>query len=85
MVPVKGNVVANNDEVLRAMVLHDMAIGYGYPSLFKEELKSGRVVSILDKDLTGVAADIYAVFPQSYYMPYKLKAFLDVVASATMV
>lgn len=82
LVNVSGRVSANNDEMLKAMVLNHIGVGYGYPALFEQELESGAVMSILKSDLNDMSADIYALYPQSLHTPDKVQAFLDILQNA---
>jgi DNA-binding transcriptional LysR family regulator len=73
-----GRVRANNDEIVKNIVLNDMAISYSYMRLFEKELSNKKVKQIL-KTFTHLEIELYALYPKSYYLPHKLRAFLDMI------
>lgn len=73
---VPGNVRVNDDNVIKSIVKKDLVLAYTYVRLFENELGRGEVVPVLTKD-TQLELEVYAIYPQSYYMPYKLRVFLD--------
>ena len=75
---VSGNISVNNDSVLKSLVMNHQAIGYTYSRLFKDEAANKEVVSVLN-DYTNLQVEVYALYPQSYYIPYKLKVFLNML------
>ena len=60
------------------VVMNHQAIGYTYSRLFKDEAANKEVVSVLN-EYTNLQVEVYALYPQSYYIPYKLKVFLNML------
>jgi len=71
-----GNVSVNDDGILKSLVLNHLALGYVSKRLVLDEIEKGVVEEVLP-EYTQLEAEVYALYPQCYYMPYKLKVFLE--------
>ncbi len=71
-----SNVKVNNVDILHSIVMSGLAIGYAYPRLFVDEIQQKKVKPML-QDYLHLEIEVFAIYPQSYYMPYKLRVFLD--------
>ena len=78
--PVTGNLSVNSDQVIKSVVMNHLAVGYSQISLFADELERGEVKQLLVND-TALEIQVYAIYPHGVYMPYKLRAFLDLLHS----
>ena len=77
MLPVSGNVNANNGETLVQLALQGVGIGrIGYFHV-EPELKAGRLVSILDQFNPDDTEAIHAVFIGGQYMSARVRVFID--------
>ena len=74
-IDVSGNVAVNDDGMLKSLMTNHLSMGYVSKRLILEEIKRGELVEVLP-EYTQLEAEVYALYPQSYYMPHKLKVFL---------
>ncbi|NVZ66810.1 LysR family transcriptional regulator [Pseudomonas gingeri] len=75
-VRIKGNAQSNNSEAIREMVLGGLGIALSPVWLFAEDLKAGRVTTIL-RDYQAQSLPIHAVFPANRRQSARVKAFVD--------
>jgi DNA-binding transcriptional LysR family regulator len=76
IVPVKGRVRSNNAEALYQAALSGCGIASLATFIVDEDLKCGRLVTILD-EWTIPETDIFAVFGLRQYVPSKIQVFVD--------
>ncbi|MFC3853739.1 LysR family transcriptional regulator [Salinispirillum marinum] len=75
-IKVSGGLASNDGDVIKRMALD------GHGLLFRswwhvhEDLARGDLVEVLP-EWQGLRADFYAVYPQSRYLPVRVKAFMD--------
>lgn len=77
-VRVHGPLGTNNVDLLRDSLLGGAGIAYVGTFVVGEDLKAGRLVSILEP-YTVQTVSFYAVVPHSRYMPRKARVFIDFV------
>ncbi len=78
-VAIKGNLRCNSDDAIKQAALDGVGIGR-FPELFVfREIKSGRLVRLLD-DYELPPATLCAVFPTRANLPLKVRAFVDFLA-----
>lgn len=77
MLPVDGNVQANNGETLVQLALAGMGITRMGSFHIDAELASGRLVSLLDEFNPGDTEAIHAVFIGGANMPARVRVFID--------
>ncbi len=80
-VRVAGNLQTNSSEVVRAAVLDGMGIGYSPVWLFSEELRSGKVSTLLP-DWSASLLPMHLVSPSARRHSAKVRLFGDCVAAA---
>lgn len=80
-VRVKGNAQSNNSEAIREMVLKGLGIALSPVWLFSEDLKAGRVTTIL-QDYTAQSLPMHAVSPANRRQSARVKAFVDYMSHA---
>jgi DNA-binding transcriptional LysR family regulator len=80
-VRVAGNLQTNSSEVVRAAVLDGMGIGYSPVWLFGEELRSGKVSTLLP-DWSAPLLPMHLVSPPARRHSAKVRLFGDCVAAA---
>jgi len=73
-----GNLETTSDAVIKSLVMHHQALAYSFPFVFEEELKKGKVVSVLDSH-TQVCVELYAFYHPSPYLPPKIVSFISSV------
>lgn len=78
-VPVSGNFRVNNGEVVRIALLAGLGIGYMPAFMVMEDIKSGKLVSILGSHVRPDVG-VFAVYPHSRYLSAKVRAFVDFLA-----
>jgi DNA-binding transcriptional LysR family regulator len=74
---VEGNLSTNSHQLLRAATLAGLGITYGFPVFFEDDLREGRVVSLLDEYTAGSAIEVHAFFPPGRYRPRRTTAFVE--------
>ena len=77
--PIKGNLVTNNAETLRAFVLEGRGIFLVPSFLMADELARGQLVRLLP-DYRPVELVINAVYANRSHLPVKIRIFLDMLA-----
>ena len=80
-VRVSGPVTIDNGEVLRGLLLAHGGIGLGPVGLLANDLRSGRLVPVLQGHL-AMDASVFAVMSQKRSPPAKVRAFVDFLAHA---
>jgi DNA-binding transcriptional LysR family regulator len=81
IVPIKGNLRANNGDVLVAAALAGQGLVYQPTFFVNAELRAGRLVSLELDHPTLQLAGIFAVYPADRRPPAKLRAFIDFLVS----
>ncbi|HEY2032147.1 MAG TPA: LysR substrate-binding domain-containing protein [Rhizomicrobium sp.] len=80
-VDVQGRIVTNSGPGVFASVMAGLGIGMASSVMFRDELKSGRLVRLLPQyDLDSV--EVHAVFPGGPRPSQKVRAFVDYLAGA---
>lgn len=75
-VPVKGNFIADNGEILRDAVLAGLGVAMLPQWLIADDLRAGRLEEVL-ADQVAQNTSIYAVLPQRTYVAPKVRCFVD--------
>jgi DNA-binding transcriptional LysR family regulator len=78
LVPISGNLQANNSDALRFGALHGQGLMYTPRFLVADDLKSGRLVPILTEFQTAELT-IDAVYPHRSHLPAKVSSFIDLL------
>ncbi len=78
-VPIKGSLRANNGDVMRLAALAGTGVYLGPTFIVGDDLRQGRLVSVLDGYAETDRA-IYAVYPQNSYLSAKVRVFIDFLA-----
>jgi DNA-binding transcriptional LysR family regulator len=73
---VTGNLKANSNEALARACLAGVGVARLSSFMATEEIKSGKLVSVLSEYCPRDIA-IHAVYPNQRHLPYKLRVFLD--------
>jgi DNA-binding transcriptional LysR family regulator len=81
IVPIKGNLRANNGDALVAAALAGQGLVYQPAFFVSAELRAGRLVSIELDHPTLQLPGIFAVYPADRHPPAKLRAFIDFLVS----
>ena len=76
VVKVSGPIVTSHRHVLRTGALRGLGIAYGPVDFFRDDLKDGKLVTVLP-NYALPEATIYAVYPAARQLSAKLKAFND--------
>lgn len=71
---------STNGEVIRSLVLQHAGITCLSEFLIGEDLKEGRLVSILKKQTVLKKHNIYAVYNQKAYLPKRIRLLIDFLA-----
>jgi len=79
-VEVRGRVHANNGDLLRGMALSGLGIVDLPIFLVAGDLKAGALVPLLEDFLTQEGA-LYAVYPETRFLPPKIRVFIDYLAA----
>lgn len=77
VVPIKGNVRANNGDALLASALAGQGLTYLPTFLVCAELRAGRLVSVTLDHPTMQLPGIFAVYPADRRPPAKVRVFID--------
>ena len=75
-VRVRGRFAVNHGESLRQAAIDGLGIGYMPTFVVGEDLKAGRLVSVLDDHAHSVQK-VWAVHPRSENLAPKVRAFID--------
>ncbi|MEO8606071.1 MAG: LysR family transcriptional regulator, partial [bacterium] len=79
-VAVRGPLVSNNGEALRAAAIAGMGIALLPTFIVGDDLRAGALVALLTAHDSWDAA-IYAIYPPTRHVPPKLRAFIDFLAA----
>lgn len=77
---VRSRLLANNGEALLQAAMAGMGITQGPDFIVGKAIGQGHVVSILE-DYAPPNLGVYAVLPSNRYIPYRVKALIDFLAS----
>lgn len=80
-VQVSGNVRSNNSEAVRQMVLNGLGVSLSPLWLFRQDLREGRVVELLES-YSPVSLPIHAVTPPDRRQSARVRAFTDYLRDA---
>ncbi len=75
-IAINGSIRADNHFDIRQLVLSGMGISYLSKCTIYEDLKQGRLVSVLD-DFQSSEFGTYAVYPTNKFISKKIQVFLD--------
>lgn len=75
-IAINGNIRADNHFDIRQLIVSGMGISYLSKCTIYEDLKQGRLVSILD-DFQSSEFGTYAVYPTNKFISKKVQIFLD--------
>ena len=75
-----GRFLANSGDALLALVLRGAGIMLGPDYLVEDELKAGRLMSLLP-DYSTPETPVHAVYPHSHYLSAKTRTFIDFLAT----
>ncbi len=78
---IQGNLRTNSHQLLRAATLAGLGITYGFPAFFEADLRSGRVVRLMDEYTAGSAVEVYAFYPPARYRPQRTRAFVEALVA----
>jgi DNA-binding transcriptional LysR family regulator len=76
-VPVDGPLVSNNGDLLRAAAVAGLGIIITPRFIIADELRDGRLVSILEEHLGAEGAGIWAIYPANRHLSAKVRSFVD--------
>ena len=79
-VDVSGPITANNGNALQEAAIRGMGIVHEPTFIAAEAIRKGTLVPILTKFKTPVL-DMFAVFPGNRFVPQRVRAFVDFLAS----
>jgi len=78
VVPMRHEITSNNPEFNLAMVLEGFGIGIVPTALARDELKSGRLVTLLDDyPIVDMKIEIRLAYTTRTLLPAKVRAFID--------
>ncbi|MDJ0948987.1 MAG: LysR family transcriptional regulator [Alphaproteobacteria bacterium] len=77
-VQVRGNLDANNGDVIRAATLAGSGIAWQPSFIVGDDIRAGRLEHVLPR--YGDEIGIHAVYPQTRYLSAKVRAFVDYLA-----
>ena len=72
----KGNVVVNNSEAIRQLLLGDSGIAQLPTFIAARDIKKGTLMTLMD-DYSLPEHAIYAVYPERKHLPLKVRVFID--------
>ncbi|WP_332686550.1 LysR family transcriptional regulator [Bosea sp. (in: a-proteobacteria)] len=75
--PVSGNFCANNGDSLREFVLSGVGIARLASFMIGDDIREGRLVTLLDDYHPNDTLSVFAVFFQQKYMPARIRCFVD--------
>ncbi len=73
----QGNLRTNSHQALRAATVAGLGITYSFPPFFEDDLRSRRVVRVLDEYTAGSFVEVHAFYPPARYRPLRTRAFVD--------
>jgi DNA-binding transcriptional LysR family regulator len=76
-VPIKGNRNANDGEVVRRWAVAGHGVIYKSALDLYEDVAQGRLITLLDGRYEGQTTQLYAVYKERKYQPYRLTMLLD--------
>lgn len=76
-VPVDGPLVSNNGDILRAAALNGLGIVITPKFIVAEDLRAGRLVSLLEEHVPQGGSGIWAIYPANRHLSAKVRAFVD--------
>jgi DNA-binding transcriptional LysR family regulator len=79
-VKISGSLVSNNSIVIRDAILKGVGIAQISEYLVKKEIKSGKLVSLLDS-YQEPALTLYAIYPHHLYLSKKVRVLIDFLKS----
>lgn len=79
-VDIRGPITANNGNALLDAALQGMGIAYQPTFIAADAIRQGRLVPILKRFRTPVL-EMHAVFPGTRFVPQRVRAFVDFLAS----
>lgn len=77
---VTGTLLANNGETVRRMALAGIGIAKLGEYHARDDLASGRLISLLPEAVAGDTEDIHALYLGGGHLPQRVRAFLDYVS-----
>jgi DNA-binding transcriptional LysR family regulator len=78
--PVSGNVLVNNGETMRQMVLAGVAIARLGAFHVAADIRAGTLVPVLERYNPGDIEMIHAVYIGGGHVPHRIRAFIDYMA-----
>lgn len=75
-IPIQGNRNANDGEVVRRWGVAGHGVVYKSAIDLRDDIKHGRLMTLLDGQYEGQSTAIYAVYKERKYQPYRLTALL---------
>ncbi|MEN0038457.1 MAG: LysR family transcriptional regulator [Cellvibrio sp.] len=75
-IPIQGNRNANDGEVVRRWGVAGHGVVYKSAIDLRDDIKHGRLVTLLDGKYEGQSTAIYAVYKERKYQPFRLTALL---------
>lgn len=80
--PVSGNLLINNGQTMKQMLLAGAGIGrVGYWHV-ADDIQAGKLVSLLEKYNPGDLEIIHAVYVGGSHVPHRVRAFIDFLVEA---
>lgn len=76
---------STSGEIIRSFVLQSAGIACLSNFLVAEDIKAGRLISILEDQIVEEKQNIYAVYYQKAYLPKRIRLFIDFLAKALKV
>jgi DNA-binding transcriptional LysR family regulator len=78
-VPVTGNFVTANGEMLRQLALDGRGVYFAPTFVMQNDLSEGRLVRVAP-DYRGVEFAIHAIYPHRHHLSSKVRVFIDLLA-----
>ncbi|MBL4612154.1 MAG: substrate binding domain-containing protein, partial [Emcibacter sp.] len=78
-VPLPIRMVANNGVFLKQAAMNGQGIILSPTFIVWKEIASGELVTVLD-DYACLSLNAYAVYPQTQYLPQRVRRFIDFIA-----
>jgi DNA-binding transcriptional LysR family regulator len=79
-VPVSGNMQSNSANALRLAAVHGQGVTIMPSFLVADDLRAGRLVSVLDEFLTAEYG-VTAIYPHRHRLTAKVRSFIDLLAA----
>ncbi|MBG1231806.1 LysR family transcriptional regulator [Aestuariivirga litoralis] len=80
--PISGNLQVNNGETLKQMILAGAGIGRVGLWHVADEIRTGKLVALLEKFNPGDSELMHAVYVGGGHVPNRVRAFIDYVADS---